>query len=245
MKLSVKEFAELTGVSVRTLHYYHEIGLLKPSCVDEWTGYRFYDEKSLERMQEVLFYRELGFPLKTISEILSSPDYDKKEALKQQKQLLLMKKNRLENLIAAVESAERGECIMDVKLFDNSEYENACQKYADEAKEKWGNTSAYRESREKTAGYSSDKWRLVYSGMDNIFEEFANCVKCGAEPSSEKAQTLVKRLQNYITVNFYDCTDGILAGLGQMYVGDQRFKDNIDKHGDGTAEFIAASINCR
>ena len=107
--MQIKEFAELTGVSVRTLHYYDEIGLLKPSEVDAQNGYRFYDEKSLERMQEILFYRELDFSLKTISEILSSPDYDKQQALSRQRKLLLAKKERLEQLIKAIDCVEKGE----------------------------------------------------------------------------------------------------------------------------------------
>ena len=107
MKMQIKEFAEVSGVSVRTLHYYDEIDLLKPAFVDEWTGYRYYDENSLLRMQEILFYRELDFSLKSISEILSSPDYDKKKAISEQKNLLILKKERLERLISAIEKAEK------------------------------------------------------------------------------------------------------------------------------------------
>ena len=150
MKQQIKEFAELTGVSVRTLHYYDEIGLLKPSYVDEQNGYRFYDETSLERMQEILFYRELDFSLKSIAEILASPNYDKPKALAEQKRLLTLKKNRLERLIAALEQAEKGEITM--SAFDNSEYETARQQYEDEAKQRWGGTDAYKESQAKTAG---------------------------------------------------------------------------------------------
>ena len=240
MKLQIKEFAELTGVSVRTLHYYDEIGLLKPSYVDEQNGYRFYDEASLDRMQEILFYRELDFPLKSIAEILASPNYDKQKALAEQKRLLAIKKNRLERLIAALEQAEKGEITM--SAFDNSEYETARQQYEDEAKQRWGDTDAYKESRAKTAGYSKDKWNDVLVGMNGIFAEFAECKKCGDSIDSEKAQQLVKKLQNYITANFYHCTNDILAGLGQMYVCDERFKNNIDKCGEATAEFVAEAI---
>ena len=112
MKMQIKEFAEFTGVSVRTLHYYDEIGLLKPASVDKFTGYRFYDEKSLLRMQEILFYRELDFSLKSIDKILSSPNYDKEKALTEQKKLLLIKKERLERLISAIDRAEKGENII-------------------------------------------------------------------------------------------------------------------------------------
>ena len=240
MKLQIKEFAELTGVSVRTLHYYDEIGLLKPSYVDEQNGYRFYDETSLERMQEILFYRELDFSLKSIAEILASPNYDKQKALAEQRRLLTIKKNRLERLIAALEQAEKGEIIMSV--FDNSEYETARQQYEDEAKQRWGGTDAYKESQAKTAGYSKDKWNDVLAGMNGVFAEFAECKNCGESTDSDTAQRLVKKLQDYITANFYHCTDDILAGLGQMYVCDERFKKNIDSHGEGTAEFVAEAI---
>ena len=108
MRMQIKEFADFTGVSVRTLHYYDEIGLMKPAQVDPFTGYRYYDEQSLLRMQEILFYRELDFSLKQINEILSSPTYDQKAALAQQKLLLIAKKERLENLISAIDGAVKG-----------------------------------------------------------------------------------------------------------------------------------------
>ena len=240
MKLQIKEFAELVGVSVRTLHYYDEIGLLKPSFVDEQNGYRFYDETSLERMQEILFYRELDFPLKSITGILASPNYDKQKALVEQKRLLTLKKDRLERLIAALEQAEKGEITM--SAFDNSEYESARQQYEDEAKQRWGGTDAYKESQAKTAGYSTDKWNDVLTGMNGVFGEFAECKNCGESTESEAAQQLVKKLQDYITANFYHCTNEILAGLGQMYVCDERFKNNIDKCGEATADFVAEAI---
>ena len=240
MKLQIKEFAELTGVSVRTLHYYDEIGLLKPSFVDEQNGYRFYDEASLERMQEILFYRELDFPLKSIAEILASPNYDKQKALAEQKRLLTIKKDRLERLIAALEQAEKGEITM--SAFDNSEYETARQQYEDEAKQRWGDTDAYKESQAKTAGYSKEKWNDVLDGMNGVFAEFAECKKCGESADSDTAQRLVKKLQDYITASFYHCTNEILAGLGQMYICDERFKNNIDSHGEGTAEFVSETI---
>ena len=240
MKLQIKEFAELTGVSVRTLHYYDEIGLLKPSFVDEQNGYRFYDENSLERMQEILFYRELDFSLKSIAEILASPNYDKQQALAEQKRLLTLKKDRLERLIAALEQAEKGEITM--SAFDNSEYEAARQQYEDEAKQRWGDTDAYKESWAKTADYSKDKWNDVFGGLNGVFAEFAACRNGGDSADSETAQRLVKKLQDYITANFYHCTNEILAGLGQMYVCDERFKKNIDSHGEGTAEFVSKAI---
>ena len=246
MKMHIKEFAKLTGVSVRTLHYYDEIGLLKPSSVDEQNGYRFYDERCLERMQEILFYRELDFPLKDIQAILSSPDYDKQTALKEQKHLLTLKQKRLERLITALDSAMKGENLT-MNIFDNSEFEAQREQYAKEAKEKWGATDAYKESAEKTSGYSKEKWNEVNDGMNTLMAEFAACRKNGFAPDSAEAQTLVKKWQNYISANFYTCTKEILAGLGEMYVADERFKASIDSHGDGTADFMREAISayCR
>ncbi len=239
--MHIREFAKLTGVSVRTLHYYDEIGLLKPSSVDEQNGYRFYDERCLERMQEILFYRELGFPLKDIQAILSSPDYDKQSALNEQKHLLTLKKKRLERLITALDSAMKGENLT-MNIFDNSEFEAQREQYAKEAKEKWGATDAYKESAEKTSGYSKEKWNEVNDGMNTLMAEFAACRKDGFAPDSTEAQTLVKKWQDYISANFYTCTKEILAGLGEMYVADERFKTSIDSHGDGTADFMREAI---
>ena len=241
LKMQIKEFAEFMGVSVRTLHYYDEIGLLTPALVDKFTGYRFYDDNSLLRMQEILFYRELDFSLKSIGEILSSPNYDKTKALKEQKHLLTLKKERLERLISAIDGAVKGETI--VKAFDNSEFE----KYKAEAKEKWGKTDAYKEHAERTKNYSKQKWNDLAEGMDHIMAEFAVCMRKAKTPDSAEVQNLVKMLQDHISENYYLCTNQILAGLGQMYVADERFKSNIDKHADGTAEFIceAIEIYCR
>lgn len=240
MLLQIKEFAELTGVSVRTLRYYDEIGLLKPCRVDEWTGYRFYDEASLERMQEILFYRELDFPLKRIPAILASPAYDKQTALAAQRQLLLLKKERLERLIAALDDTMEGNSIM--KALEKDTYESTRRQYEAEAKEKWGNTAAYREYEEKTAEKTEETRQDAASGMEAIFERFAECVRCGADPADEAAQKLVEALQAHITEQYYACTDEILASLGEMYTADERFRQNIDRHAPGTAAFVSAAI---
>lgn len=236
MKLQIKEFADLTGASVRTLHYYHEIGLLLPSCVDRSTGYRYYDEASLLRMQEIMFYRELDFPLKSIQEILSMPDYDTQKALQDQKRLLILKKKRLERLISAIDDAMKGETVMGA--FDNSEFET----YKAEAREKWGKTDAYRQHAEKTKNYSGQKWDALAAEMDEIMACFAACMQKGKTPDSDAAQSLVVTLQRHITDNYYLCTKEILAGLGQMYVADERFKNNMDKHAEGNAAFVSNAI---
>ena len=120
-------------------------------------------------------------------------------------------------------------------------------KYENEVKEKWGQTDAYNEYTEKTKGYSKEKFNAMGEGMENILEEFAQCMNSGANFDSTDAQNLVRKLQDYISDNFYTCTNEILYGLGQMYVADERCKNNIDKHSIGTAEFISEAIEyyCR
>ena len=242
MNLSISETAKLTGVSVRTLHYYDEIGLLKPVSVDEHSGYRFYDERSLERLQTILFYRVLDFSLKEIIRIISNPDFNKQEALSKQKELLKLKREHIKHLIDAIDNTLRGENTMSFNAFDNSEFETQKEKYVAEAKEKWGNTDAYKESVKKTSCYSNEKWAEVNAAMNVIICEFTDCMNNGNLPESKSAQTIVRKWQDYITENYYTCTNEILEGLGTMYVGDERFKANIDKCGDGTAEFMSNAI---
>lgn len=129
-----------------------------------------------------------------------------------------------------------------MNVSDNSEFETQREQYAKEAKERWGSTSAYKESAEKTKGYSKEKWNEVNNAMESIMAEFAECKKEGKSPESEAAQLLVEKWQNFITENYYACTKDILAGLGEMYVSDERFKTNIDKHGEGTAQFMSDAI---
>ena len=117
--------------------------------------------------------------------------------------------------------------------------------YETEAREHWGNTDAYREHEKKTKNYTKEKWAEATDGLMAIFAEFAACKNGGASADSSEAQALVAKLQAHITANYYTCTDEILAGLGQMYVADERFKKNIDKYGKGTAKFVSASISMR
>jgi len=129
-----------------------------------------------------------------------------------------------------------------MSAFDHSEYDSAKKQYEQEARERWGNTGAYREYTEKTKGYTKEKWNAAAGAMMEIFAEFAACRKDGDEPGSERAQALAAKLQAHITENFYPCTKEIFAGLGQMYVCDGRFRANIDRQGEGTAQFAAEAI---
>ena len=125
-----------------------------------------------------------------------------------------------------------------MNAFDNNEFE----KHKAEAKERWGKTDAYKEYAERTKNYSKQKWNDLAKGMEYIMAEFSMCMSKGESPDSDTAQNLVKILQNHITENYYLCTNEILTRLGQMYAADERFKNNIDKHAEGTAAFICEAI---
>jgi len=237
--LRINEVAKLTGVTVRTLHYYDEIGLLKPSEITE-SGYRLYDDTALEKLQQILFFRELDFSLDDIGKIMANPHYDKTEALKKQEELLVQKRDRLDGLIKLVQKTIKGDVNMSFMEFDLTEIEENKKKYAQEVKERWGNTDAYRKSAEKTANYSAEQWKTINGDSEEIMRSFAAIRHL--KPDSEEAQKLVKKWQNFITENFYSCTKEILSGLGAMYAGDERFKHNMDKNGEGTAEFMAKAI---
>lgn len=229
---TVKEISRLTGISVRTLHYYDEIDLLKPTQTTD-AGYRLYDDTALERLHSILLFRELQFPLKEIKSILDNPDFDTKTALKEQIKLLELQRNRLDEIIiSAREILTKGAELMRFSAFDKTEID----KYTNEAKQKWGHTDAYKEFEEKHSDFA-DK-------TDELMQIFAEIGKIKhLSPDSKEAQNQIKKLQNFITENYYTCTDEIMKNLGQMYIGDERFKNNIDKAGGvGTAEFTAEAI---
>lgn len=241
MQWMIKEFASLTGVSVRTLHYYDKINLLKPALIHPENGYRFYDDTSLSQMQVILFYRELDFPLKTIHELLTSPYFNQREALSQQKQLLILKQKHLSHLIAAIDKALKGDT-MDLKVFDNHDYEAKRSQYEAEARKRWGHTDAYAESVRRTADRTPEEQKTADTEMDTLLHTFGQYALEGRKPEDSDVQKLVKTWQDYITRTYYPCTDAILAGLGNMYTADERFKSTINSHGSGTAELMGAAI---
>lgn len=238
MKLTVKKTAALADISIRTLHYYDEIGLLKPSDIST-SGYRLYDDEDINRLMQILFFKELGFSLKDISDMMSNPDYDKNEALKKHKQLLILKKEHISRLIALTEQAIGGK-VMEKDTEKIQQYEKIKEQYANEAKQKWGKTDAYNQSLKKHDSYNSQDKIKMMKESEEIFKSFAQ--SRNLDPKDEKVQNLVKRWQDYITKYSYDCTKQILSSLAVMYTEDERFKANIDKYGEGTAKFMSDAI---
>lgn len=234
---TVNEVSRQTGVSIRTLHYYDAIGLLRPTQVTE-AGYRLYDDTALERLQNILLFRELQFPLREIRAILDSPDFDRKKALDQQIALLQMKKEHIENLI----DLARGIRMMGVNNLDFSAFDTRqIDEYARQAKAAWGKTEEYREFEEKNRGRTAAEQRVLGEGLMALFVQFGRLR--GMPPAEAAVQAQVGKLRGYITENFYTCTPEILRGLAELYAGGGSMTENIDKAaGDGTAAFVAEAI---
>ena len=233
--MSVHEVAKLTGITARTLHYYDEIGILKPTGLTE-AGYRMYDDTALSRLQSILLFRELEFPLKEIKAILDSPNFDASEAISQQIELLELKCKHIEELITfAREIQNKGITTMNFEVFGKSDIE----KYEAEIKAKWGNTQAYQEYKQKDI--AQNNYSKIAIELMTIFSELGK-IKYLA-PDAEEVQNKISELRKFITDNYYVCTNEILSGLSKMYVCDKRFKNNIDKKGgNGTVDFIEQAI---
>ena len=236
--MTVHEVSQLTGVSVRALHHYDQMGLLKPAEVTE-AGYRLYDEDSLTRLQSILLFRELQFPLKDIGAILDSPSFDRNKALDQQIRLLELQKEHLDNLIDLARGMKLVgvKCMTDFTAFDTKKIDD----YAREAKASWGQTAEWKEYEQKAKGRTKDQEQDIARGMMDIFAEFGAIRD--QDPASEAAQALVNKLQSYISEHFYTCSNEILLSLSKMYGGGGSMTENIDKvGGPGTGEFSARAI---
>jgi len=235
--MTVKEVSRITGVSVRALHHYDEIGLLKPSGKSE-SGYRLYDENALERLQQILLFRSLEFPLKEIKAILDRPDFDPKKALQQQIEMLELKKEHIENLILFAKGLKlRGTKNLKFDVFDAKKLDD----YAARAKESWGRTDAWKEFEQKSKGRTKQQDQLLAMEIMDIFRRFGEMRN--TSPESSATQALVRELQEFYTAHFYNCTNKILLGLAAMYDGGGEFTESIDSAaGEGTAAFAAAAI---
>ncbi|HFH9834678.1 TPA: MerR family transcriptional regulator [Streptococcus suis] len=231
---TVKQVSRLTGLTVRTLHHYDQIGLLKPAFVAE-NGYRYYNQENLARLQEILLFRELDFPLKDIQQLLDVTEVNRQQVLRDHITLLELKREQLDRIINHARLlTEKGGEVMDFHAFDSSQLEA----YKAEAKERWGQTAAYAEFEE---GYDASMDRVFAQEMQAIFEAFGKMQNI--EVSHPDVQAQVANLRAYITEHFYTCTKEILQNLGFMYVEDERFSANIDRAGGlGTAAFVSQAI---
>ncbi|MRR12467.1 MerR family transcriptional regulator [bacterium] len=244
MSYTVGEVATLAKVSVRTLHHYDEIGLLKPSARTE-AGYRLYTEHDLETLQQTLFFRELGFDLADIRDMLSSPGFDAAEALQMQRDLLVRKRDRVELLIEAVDLAilaRKGGVALDKEdMFEVfGDFDPA--EYAEEAEQRWGDTDAYKESMRRTSRNTKEDWKRMGEESGAITTDLVALMQEGAPADDPRVQAVIERHWKSIDTNFYACSMEIYGGVGEMYVADPRFTKNIDKAGEGLALYMRDGI---
>ncbi|MHC8515268.1 MerR family transcriptional regulator [Sporosarcina sp. ITBMC105] len=229
--MKVKEVAALSGVSVRTLHHYDDIGLLVPDTVTE-AGYRVYSDENVATLQQILFFRELGFPLKKISELLSSPSFNRKEAFELQREMLIAKRTQLDRMIETLDKtvqSERGEITMtNEEKFKGFDF--GANPFEQEARDRWGNAVVDR-TNEKFSTFGKD----AQEEMNEIYFKLA--ALRDKDPASEEAQKAIGEWYTFLN-KIGDYSLEAFAGLGEMYVADERFMTNIDKFGEGLAVFM-------
>src|SRR4051794_17373310 len=235
---TVKEVAELSGTTVRALHHYDQIGLLRPSDRSE-SGYRLYSRGDLERLQEILGWRELGFSLSEIRELMDDPHYDRPRALQRQRALVDDQAERLDALRdpLAIAAHESGTNQQEANMFQGFHNE-----YEDEARERWGGTPEFEESMRRTSAYGEAEWASIRDEGDAIGAEFAALMEAGADPAGAEATELALRHRAHISRWFYECTPRIHHGLAEMYVADPRFTKKWDEHGEGVAAYVRDAI---
>ena len=235
---TVKEIANQTGVSVRTLHHYDAIGLLKPTCITE-AGYRLYDDAALERLYLILLFRELEFPLKEIQKILDAPDFDRNRILEQQVELLKAKIAHLQNRIHLANGIKLvGVRYLEFKNWDPKKIDE----YQAQAETLYGKSEAWQEYQQKIKNRSREQNQSINGQVMDFFVALGKIKHLS--PDSPEAQTWVKELQAFFTENFYTCTPQILQGLGEMYAGGGSMTENIDAAGGkGTGEFAKQAID--
>jgi DNA-binding transcriptional MerR regulator len=237
--MTVHEVAKLAGVSTRTLRYYDELGLLPPAAATE-AGYRLYGEDDLKRLQRILFLRELGFPLREIAPMLEAEEGDRRLAVERHRELLRLQMKRLQGLIDLCGRVLDGKDEMNLQPFNQDDVEQMRDQYAEEAKQRWGDTDAYRESQRRTRHYTKEDWAAVKAEMDAVFGGFAALV--GHDPVSPEVRAMVARWKALINSRFYTCGNEMLAGIGEMYLVDKRFQKNLDAYGPGTAALMSEAM---
>jgi DNA-binding transcriptional MerR regulator len=241
---SVGQVAAFAAITVRTLHHYDEIGLLVPSERSH-AGHRRYGDTDLDRLQQILFYRELGFPLEEVAALLDDPDADPQEHLRRQHELLSVRIEKLQKMAAAVEHAmEAGK--MGINLTPEEKFEVFGDvdpdAYAEEASQRWGGTDTYRASQRRTASYTKGDWLRIKQEQEDWGRRLAVLMHSGGGPESEAAMDLAEEHRQQICRFYYDCTYEIHTGLAEMYVADPRFTAAYEAIKPGTAEYLRDAI---
>jgi DNA-binding transcriptional MerR regulator len=244
---TVGELAGLARVSIRTLHHYDAIGLLAPSR-RTGSGYRLYGHEELERLQQILLYRELDFSLDAIARIMLDPTFDRRAALVAQREQLAARAGRMQAILAAIDAALEalagGEPMNEADMFEVFGAFDPRQ-YEPEAKERWGDADAYKESARRTSRYTKDDWKQIKAEGDACARGLADRLAAGANPGDEDVQALVERHRLQIDKWFYPCSIEMQVNLSDMYVADLRFSATYDRYRPGLARFLRDAIRIR
>ena len=247
-KYAIAEIAKFAGVTLRTLRYYDKIGLLTPSSRSD-AGYRLYSAEDLERLQQILFFRELDFPLSKVSEILGDPSFDRKAALELQADFLAKKASRYLQLsqlarepLLKIEGGNKMEGKDMFKGFDYDKMIEEQKQYEAEVKERWGNTDAYRISKERTSKYTKEDWEKVAKVQEDNLQAITVLFKAGVPHDDPRMQAAVENNFKFINDSFYPCSLEMMSNMGSMYVTDERFKAYYDKCAPGLAEYYNDAI---
>jgi len=241
---TVGEVAALARVTVRALHHYDEIGLVSPSGRSE-AGYRLYDDSDLARLQQVLFYRELGFALDDIREVMTAPEFNRAAALREQRRLLEEQGDRLQAMIDAVDAAiaahEGGYAMDEAEMFEVFGGFNP-HEFEPEVRKRWGDTEAYRQSHERARQYGKADWQRIKAEVEEINEAFVQALDSGAEPTSTPVTAIAERHRQHIGRWFYECEPEMHRGLGELFVQDERFAATWESLRPGLAEYVSAAF---
>ncbi|MCA0987164.1 MerR family transcriptional regulator [Guptibacillus algicola] len=232
--MKVKEVADLVGISVRTLHHYDEIGLLRPETTE--AGYRMYSERDLETLQQILFFKELGFSLKEIQKILEDPAFDRKEALELQRKMLVEKRSHVDHMITTIDKTIK-QMLGEIEMTNKEKFEGMNfdhNPYEEEARRRWGDEKV-DESNNKIKGMSKEDKKKLSEEWDGIYTRLAK-LRHGS-PDSAEAQEAIHEWYEFLN-HFGQYSYEAFRGLGQMYVDDERFTKNIDNYGEGLAIFM-------
>jgi DNA-binding transcriptional MerR regulator len=241
---SVGRVADLSGVTIRTLHHYDEIGLLSPGGRSD-AGYRVYEDADLERLQRILFYKELGFTLKEISTIIEDPSTDAMGHLRRQRGLLAQRIERLNAMVDAVDY-EMEARTMDINLTPEERFEVfgdfRPEDHAEEAERRWGETDSYKESNRRVSKYTKEDWLKLKAEGEEVETRLAAAFEAGLAPGSEEAMAAAEAHRQHISRWFYDCGYEMHRGLAEMYVSDERFRSHYDKRAPGLASFVREAV---
>ena len=242
----ISEVARLSGVSVRMLHHYDNIGLLIPSDKND-KNYRLYSDEDVKKLYQILIFKELEFSLKEIKNILDDENFDREKALRLQRELIVEKRKRMDNILNSIDEVidnlegDKAMSNKDFKAFSYEEIKKHEEKYKEETEKRYGKSSAYKECNEKTSKYSKNDWENISKEADEIYKKLADLMDRQLEDI--EVQDLVDQWRNHISKNYYNCTIDIFRGLALMYVADERFTKNIDKYKDGLAQFLSDAMN--